>query len=229
MKNRMDDVYIKMLPAILAFIVVIGACTILFGSGAVRPFVSCYAVDSQGRIYVGEGEEIAIYENQEKVGSINVRTSRGYSFIIQNDVFLLSKGNYIYRLDFKKQTDPVVRADVDLWEQLERTYDLQKRISFGEKKYSTPNGDTYELRSLMFWTNIRMNDDVTVYQITAFSFVVKLILYISCLSFAVYFCVILKKARDEEGWYESRFKWGERSRGGDSFRERKTSRDRERF
>ena len=149
------------------------ACLILILSGVVKMGVSDFAVDSQGRIYMKALNEIEIYESQEKVGSINVNPLRGYQFTILEDVVWVSDGGTAYTLDLNSCEDPAILADIMLWECVESTPELEKRVFVQDGTRFEINGDTYERHNALFWSSIKKNGEVTVYQISAFSFIVK--------------------------------------------------------
>ena len=206
------------------------ACLILILSGVVKMGVSDFAIDSQGRIYMKAVNEIEIYENQEKVGSINVNPLRGYHFTVLEDVVWVSDGGRAYTLDLNSCEDPAILADIMLWECEESTPELEKRVFVQDGTRFEINGDTYERHNALFWSSIKKNGEVTVYQISAFSFIVKQFLCFYFIVFLPPFSVyIARRLKEVEGRNESRFKWGERSQRGDRFRERRSFQDRQRF
>ena len=62
-----------------------------------------FGLDSQGKLYVGLGRSIAVYENGVKIDEIRrIETSRGYTFTVwPDDTLMLASGNRVCILDLQ--------------------------------------------------------------------------------------------------------------------------------
>ena len=169
-------------------------CMILLATGTAKIEVHCFAVDSAGNLYIGERGiigEIIIYGDQEEIGRIQVPTSRGYSFVIDEyDVIWLSCGNNIYTADIDNISQRL--EDYSLWQKIEETTELSRYIGTGRTKYVTPIGDSYEVRDKNLRSKIEKNGEV-VYQITVFSFVIKILFAFSMVIVFIGTVIILIK------------------------------------
>lgn len=68
-------------------------CAVLIIIGLVPMTYHGFAVDSNGKLYVGYGQKINVYEGGTKIYTIKNRTSRSYHFtILENDTILLTSG-----------------------------------------------------------------------------------------------------------------------------------------
>lgn len=145
-------------------------CLFLILTGHATLGIPCFAVDSDDRIYVGTQNDILVFDDGVLVNTINPRTSRAYMFTINEDGnILLSTASKEYLMDLEgniihEQDDPGAH-----------TYN---QIQYNKQKFTSINGDTYELAAVLGRTSIVKNNTEKVYQISLLSFVVKLCLII---------------------------------------------------
>ena len=64
-----------------------------------------FGVDSAGRLYVGRGHHIEVWEDGQRVNTIRKGTSRGYVFTVQeDDTILLAMGHSVMVMDLEGTT-----------------------------------------------------------------------------------------------------------------------------
>ena len=153
---------------------------ILLMTGTVSPFIECFAVDDQNRLYVGTISEIQVYDKDKHIKSISPQTSKSYMFTISDDnTILLSTANTVYSMDL----DGNILSTSD-----DNATDIYNQIQYKKYKYTASNGNTYKLVSPFGFSRIVKNGSEVVYHISVFSFVIKILLYLTFLG--VFFIII---------------------------------------
>lgn len=193
MKMKSFSIVGKTVVFLLTIVPIMIICVVLMATGVAEPFIDCFAVDSDGTLYIAKGEQIEIYKEEKMLGTIDVHTSRGYSFIIEYDEIWLDKGEYVYSLDLKNEAIKKAKlGDVEKWKRHEMTTNLNDKIAGGKKQYTTACGDVYELKQPLAWTCITKNDSTILYQITPVSFIIKLFLYVCVIATFVFVAISIK-------------------------------------
>lgn len=169
---------------------VISLCLALIFTGKATPFITCFAVDSFDRIYIGTQNEIRVYTDDVLMNTINPQTSRAYIFTInKDDNILLSTSTKIYTMDLN---GTVLNVGEDAGA------NMYNQIQYSKRNYTSSKGDEYKLVSAMGWTHITRNNADVVYQISPLSFLVKILLYISSIaSFVFPVLVIIRKTKED--------------------------------
>ncbi len=163
-----------------AFIIVLCITLMLFG--VVRFSVDCFAVDSSGKLYIGQEGHIHVYEDSKLVrtisefdglGSIPVK---GFVFTIEaDDTITMATGGHVISMDLEGK---VLETQKDTAEA-----SVRSRLESGKYRFRSSNGDMYRLKSSLGRTSIVKNDAEVVYQISALSFAAKIALCIAIVSF----------------------------------------------
>lgn len=148
-------------------------CVIALITGAAQPFILCFSVDSQELLYVGLDGRIEVYENGTIVNTISPQTSLGYVFTVQeDDTILLSTASEVFLLDLSGNV-------LDSWE--DRGTQTYNQIQKQKKETISINGSQYTSECVLGWSRIVRNDSETVYRISALSFCIKVLTYITVL------------------------------------------------
>ena len=148
-------------------------CNLMILLGTVNLSINGFGVDSQGYLYVAEGTEICVYQNDVHVRTISLGSDT-YAFAMgSDDVLLVAYPSAVDRMDksgkvFESWEDP---SSV--------TY---QQIKNSSKTMVTSDGDEYRKVSELGWTRIVKNGTEVVYKISVLSFVVKLLLYVCTVS-----------------------------------------------
>lgn len=160
-------------------------CSILIYTGTASPFISCFAVDSDNRVYVGQHNRIDVFDNGVLVNSIFSKTSRGYVFtVIEDDTIQLSTSTTVYTMDLDGN---IISSCEDKGSHV---YNQIQKIKFSS--ITTKDG-TYCLRGIFGWTRIVKNNAIVVYQLSPLSFAVKITLYTLAFSLVIFTTLV--------GWY----------------------------
>jgi len=140
-------------------------------AGAANIGIPCFSVDSSERLYIGLSGKILVYDEGTQIASISPKTSRTYMFEVQSDdTIILSTSTTVYLLDLDGNV-------IDSWDDTGcNTYrDLQR----GKRHQSSENGTQYSIKSPLGWTRIVRDGNELVYRISIYSYVMKLLLFIS--------------------------------------------------
>ena len=162
---------------------------VLTATGAISPYVSCFAVDSRDRLYVGKHNRIDVYEDGILVDSIITKTSQGYLFTIaygeSGDYLCLASSTHVNYMDLSgKKLDSFEDPGGDVYRQMKRT----------RREFLSRQSDTYRLHDILGWHYIEKNDAEIVYRISLFSFLAKYALYLAFVFLGGY-CVWLQYTR----------------------------------
>lgn len=159
-------------------------CILLIICGAATPFVQCFSVDQQERIYVGLNGKIEVYEHGKCIESFSPQTSRAYVFtILEDDSILLSTPSMVYSMDLHGNV-------LDSWK--EDGTDTFNQLQYKRNRFTSLDGSQFRLKGNLGWTRIIKNNTDVVYRIPVFSFAVKLILYLWAISLIALVVYVLK-------------------------------------
>ncbi len=168
---------IVLICVLLLFWVTTLAFILLQITNNIQLFVDCFSVDSAGRVYIAAYERIEVYENGVAVNAIDIPTSRGYTFAITGeDEIILFAGHKMYTLDLHGNIISVSEDNGGIREQI---------VSSGKNTHISTAGDAYQLTHLLGRTRIVKNGAEVVYSISLFSFVMKMLLYVTSTAFVV--------------------------------------------
>ena len=171
---------------VLCIIAVPSFLGIFFGNE--DPYLRCFGVDTNGRLYILHETDISVYENGSLVYTINLHTSlndiqnkvklKAPSFkITSDDHIIVAAGEYVCMLDLQGNL-------LDYGKDANNT---QVKLSMIEQ-VTTPNGDRYCRENTLGRTAIVKNSSEVVYQITVSSLLVKLGLYLSAI---MLICIVI--------------------------------------
>jgi hypothetical protein len=167
--------------------VIMLVCVILFGAEVSSPFVSCFAVDSKDRVYVGKHNRIDIYDSGVLVESIRTKTTREYVFTIEpDDRLLLATSTTVYYMD----TSGNVLSRFD-----DPTGDVHRQIKRARKEFVSQQSDVYHMRNVLGWHYIVKNNSETVYRISVLSFLTKIVLWTAAVFFVGF---VLKNSKSHK-------------------------------
>ena len=153
-------------------------CLALLITGIATPFISGFAVDNLERVYIGGTNEIFVFQDGNIVDTINPHTSRAYAFTINNDNnILLSTSTKIYIMDLDGN---ILSEDEDV------AANIYNHIKYKSGKYTSSNGNVYEMKDYFGWTCITKNEVETVYRISFLSFIVKILIFGSVIAVIIF-------------------------------------------
>ena len=179
----------------ISFFLIVFPLILLLASGTITLSVSGFAVDKSERIYVGETNKIAVYEDGILVNEISPKTSRSYIFTInQDDHILLSTSDKIYIMDLNGNV---------LEQREDKGADIYNQLSYRKKQFVSTSGDVYKLKDGLGRTRIVKNDEEIVYSISELSYAVKIageILLAFALVLAVWSLVQRKRGRELDSY-----------------------------
>lgn len=151
-------------------------CLIMIFSGLASPFINGFSLDNEGKLYVGEGRIIRVYQDGIQVDALDM-TVDTYVFTINSaNELIVAYPSTVYRMDLagnvlEKRDDPIAE-----------TY---QQIRNGSKTVITTSGDEYRKVSEFGWSRIIKNGTEEVYRLSVLSFVVKLLLVLCGVSLIV--------------------------------------------
>lgn len=158
-------------------------CVILWAAGVMTMPMECFAVDSDGVVFVGTNSQIEVYEDKELIRTFSAQTSRGYHFCIENDTILLRTSTKIFRLNL----DGVV---IDQWSRYDSNAPtLQEETN----QILAADGNTYTRDMVWLRERIVRNGEEVVYQISVINAVVRIVMFLSIVLFLVFTILFLKK------------------------------------
>jgi len=179
------------IPALIGLI-----CIIFLGTGQAIFYPDGFAVDQYDRLYVSVPEKICVYENCKQLYSIPVPTSKPISFAPLDDGnVLVETSTAQYVIDHQgnilsTQEDPKEYVDV-------------KKSTL---KFTSQKGDVYRLSHILGKTRIMKNRTEKVYEISDFSFAIKMIFpVVISIPFAGIIWMFITKIRVTQGKYPKNF------------------------
>lgn len=177
MKNGINYTIERVAITIWILGAVLFPCIILAATGTANLSIKCFAADSTGNLYVGISKRILVYSDETVIRTISVPTSRDYVFTISNeDVISLYTPTRCYEIDLMGN---VLKASED------NSGETFRQMRYRRRKFVAPNGDNYKLKDSFGWTRIE-KDGITVYRISLLSFLVKIVIYLVALYFAIF-------------------------------------------
>ena len=160
---------IKRLILIIPLALIIIFCIFSIASGSADIQIKSFAVDSAERMYVGTESRIDVFDQGVHVFSISPQTSRGYMFTItEDDTILLSTGTIVYSMELDGKV-------IGSWD--DKASGVYNNLQKSRSGFISKNNDIYTKKNTFGRTKIVKNDDITVYEITVFSYIVKLLFY----------------------------------------------------
>jgi len=181
----------KMIKSIMIYLIIIVPvgmfCMYHLITGNVTITYHGYGVDSSGNLYVGLEREIAVYDGDSKISSIQTAasTARAYYFTVQHDdTILLSTASNVYVLDLNGNI-------------LSKTEDtntvVYDRLQWSGKNFTATDGTQYVRCASLGRMRIETSDGNVIYQMPMFDFVVKIITCLWLLSMAIFIPIIVKQ------------------------------------
>lgn len=157
---------------------------IFLSTGNVCFFLSGFAVDGAGDVYIGTNQEIEVYRENEKIRSISPGTSRAYAFGIQDDQLVISTGVNVYITDLEGR---VLSEEKD--DDTETFNKLQRYSKTGQDK----DGNVYVLKEHMGRYTVMKNETETVYRMPLFDVVLKYLCILTFISLFIFVPVLIRK------------------------------------
>lgn len=161
MNKKLDILYAILALSMLCCIV--SAFLLLFG--IVNISYTGFGVDSNGRVYVGRGHRIEVWDANQLLYTVQNHTSRGYVFSIQDDTILLSTGSTVYSMDLHGK-------------ELSRSKDINARVSHQlEKDKFAPvvvNDDQYTISYVLGFLQIYQNEEI-IYCMPILDYAIKVL------------------------------------------------------
>lgn len=134
----------------------------------VSPFLSGFAADSQGRLYVGRDKRIEVFEQGKKIGEISPRTERGYTFtVLPDDTILVYTGSMQRILDI--QGNELGNSNTDTFK---NSNHYPTSIRF---KFISSSGDIYRVHLPLGYTIICKNGKEIVYTLPVAAYIVRVL------------------------------------------------------
>ena len=161
--------------AIIIWIIVVILIMIIIGYSITQNGIiwDRFAVDNEGRVYIAKTGRLDVIEAGQKVKELNVPTSRGFQFTIENgNVILVDTGTKQYTLDLNGN----VLAENELPSDF-RTYDTGKLGSFTDV-----NGLTYKKSSSWGRLEIVLDQNglkTAVYQMPIKDYLMRMMTFIA--------------------------------------------------
>lgn len=179
---------------------IFGLCVLLVFFDLVPLTYNGFGIDSLGKLYVGRGHHIEVWENGTQVNSIRKGTSRGYAFTIQeNDTILLASGNSVMIMDLEG------RSTLKQWEESHKeTYnELSNRRSF-----TSVAGMRYYVDRIHGRLTI-LQDETTIYQEPLWACIFTWVSVISfpCFVVSIFIANAMKRHDDPDYHPSSKFKF----------------------
>lgn len=125
-----------------------------------------FAVDSSNYLYVGKNDKIEVYDQNTLIRTIDPKTSRAYSFTIQDDTILLSTSVTVYEMDL----------DGNVLNDYEDTYTkVYNKLERNKYRFTAQDGTEYSVKHRFSRMQIVQNEDNCIYQMPLFDFVIGII------------------------------------------------------
>lgn len=168
--------YKNILIFVFTFGVVIFSCLFLIASGKSSPCINGFAVDSYGRLYVGELTKISVYKDKSKIKEISPLTTRGYTFTIKADEIIVATSSEVWYLNL---TGEIKRSEDDS--------DTEKFnfIKSNNKTFISDTGKKYSIDySYGRWKIVC--DGSIILQMSLLDYIVKILLIISIVALVIF-------------------------------------------
>lgn len=187
LKNKM---MIRLFGKGILVIIPLWICVFLIVLGKVNLGIPAFAVDSSDLLYVGTQRQIEVYEGTKLVHTISPHTSRTYVFtILEDDTILLSTSTKAYSMDLSGEI-------LDSWE--DNGTDVYNKLRSKRMQFVSGQGDQYKIKGLLGWTRIVKNNQEVVYKLPVFSFVIKMLFFVTIPCFIYYVIRTIGKQLESE-------------------------------
>lgn len=160
----------RMLAIPAALILVLSVIAI--AAGAMALSYSGVAVDEAGRLYLGRGSKIEVYQAGEKVGTIHPQVDKSFIFTVRNEELLLSTGKTVITLDLQGNS-------VD--EQTDENGALYQELKPQRRSFTAADGTEYTLRHELLAAQVISDDGMVLYSEPAWTGVLKPLLMLAAL------------------------------------------------
>ena len=138
------------IPAALIFVVAIIAMT----AGTMSLSYGGVAADDAGRLYLGRGGSIEVYQAGEKVDTLKPDVDKSYVFTVRDGQLLLSTGKVAVTMDLQGN---VIESKTD------EGGALYKELKPLRRSYTASNGTVYTLRHEMLAAQVVTGDGAVLY------------------------------------------------------------------
>ena len=154
-------------------------------TGKVNLFYTGFALDSQGRLYVGKASKIDVWEDGRYITSISPQTSHGYAFTIQHDSILLAANSNLYTMDLSGNI--LTQKEDAHTQEYNRLYAQRKR-------FTQTDGVSYRSQNCMGYYTISCMDnqnDEPIYRMPLLDYAIKILCVVTYVSWAIYILIMI--------------------------------------
>ena len=156
------------IPALLVFLLT--GIAVLRGTIALS--YSGVAVDAEGRLYLGRGDRIEIYEAGTRTASIAPKAGKSYLFTLQGEELVLSTGKTVITLDLQG-------SGID--QQPDENGTVYQQLKAQKGTFTAADGTVYTLRHEMLATEVTAQDGTVLYAEPGWANVLKPLLALAAL------------------------------------------------
>lgn len=156
------------IPALLVFLLT--GIAVLRGTIALS--YSSMAVDTEGRLYLGRGDRIEIYEAGTRTASIAPKAGKSYLFALQGEELVLSTGKTVITLDLQGN-------GID--QQPDENGTVYQQLKAQKGTFTAADGTVYTLRHEMLATEVTAQDGTVLYAEPGWANVLKPLLALAAL------------------------------------------------
>lgn len=148
------------IPAALIFV----AAIIAMATGAMSLSYSGVAADDAGRLYLGRGGRIEVYQAGEKADTLKPDVDKSYVFTVRDEQLVLSTGKVAVTMDLQGN---VIESKTD------EGGALYKELKPLRRSFTAPDGTVYTLRHEMLAAQVVTDDGAVVYSEPGWANVLK--------------------------------------------------------
>lgn len=156
------------IPALLVFLLT--GIAVLRGTIALS--YSSMAVDAEGRLYLGRGDRIEIYEAGTRTASIAPKAGKSYLFTLKGEELVLSTGKTVITLDLQGN-------GID--QQPDENGTVYQQLKAQKGTFTAADGTVYTLRHEMLATEVTAQDGTVLYAEPGWANVLKPLLALAAL------------------------------------------------
>ena len=156
------------IPALLVFLLT-GIAVL---RGTIALYFSSMAVDAEGRLYLGRGDRIEIYEAGTRSASIAPKAGKSYLFTLQGEELVLSTGKTVITLDLQGN-------GID--QQPDENGTVYQQLKAQKGTFTAADGTVYTLRHEMLATEVTAQDGTVLYAEPGWANVLKPLLALAAL------------------------------------------------
>lgn len=138
------------IPAALIFV----AAIIAMATGAMSLSYSGVAADDAGRLYLGRGGRIEVYESGEKADTLKPDVDKSYVFTVRDEQLVLSTGKVAVTMDLQGN---VIESKTD------EGGALYKELKPLRRSFTAADGTVYTLRHEMLAAQVVTDDGTVLY------------------------------------------------------------------